>query len=206
MQNIQPNIYLIKASYIGKSSKLIGIDVSKDVAMGTLIITEQVQNLKEVVVTSTKPKIERKADRLIFNVENTVVSQGSSWDVLKRTPGVIAIGEELQVRNQSATIYINDRKVQLSSQEVHDLLVNYPAGHIKLIEVIGNPPAKYDAEGGAVLNIVTNKNISLGYKGNINSTYTQGVFPKYTLGTSHFYKTKKLNLFASYTHGPRKDL
>ena len=205
MRNVQPNIYLIKASYIGKSSKLIGIDVSKDVAMGTLIIAEQVQNLKEVVVTSTKPKIERKADRLIFNVENTVVSQGSSWDVLKRTPGVIAIGEELQVRNQSATIYINDRKVQLSSQEVHDLLENYPAGHIKLIEVIGNPPAKYDAEGGAVLNIVTNKNISLGYKGNINSTYTQGVFPKYTLGTSHFYKTKKLNLFASYTYGPRKD-
>ena len=86
MRNVQPNIYLIKASYIGKSSKLIGIDVSKDVAMGTLIIAEQVQNLKEVVVTSTKPKIERKADRLIFNVENTVVSQGSSWDVLKRTP------------------------------------------------------------------------------------------------------------------------
>lgn len=205
IQHVLPSTYLIRASYIGKYSDLIGIDVAKDIKMGTLIIEEQVENLEEVVVASVKPKIERKADRLIFNVENTVVSQGSSWDVLKRTPGVIAIGEELQVRNQSATIYINDRKVQLSPQEVQNLLENYPAGHIKLVEVIGNPPAKYDAEGGPVLNIVTNKNISLGYKGNINSTYTQAIFPKYTLGTSHFYKTKKLNLFTSYTYGPRKD-
>ena len=205
IQNVPPSTYFIKASYIGKSSELIGIDVSKDIRMGTLIISQNVENLDEVVVASLKPMIERKADRLIFNVENTVVSQGSSWDVLKRTPGVIANQEELQVRNQAATIYINDRKVQLSSQEVHDLLENYPAEHIKLVEVIGNPPAKYDAEGGPVLNIVTNKNIAMGYKGNVNSTYTQSIFPKYTLGTSHFYKTKKINLFASYNYGPRKD-
>ena len=205
IQNVLPNTYLLKASYIGKSSELIGIDVTRDVKMGTLIIGQNVEQLEEVVVASLKPMIERKADRLIFNVENTVISQGSSWDVLKRTPGVIANQEELQVRNQTATIYINDRKVQLSPQEVHDLLENYPAGHIKLVEVISNPPAKYDAEGGPVLNIVTNRNISMGYKGNVNSTYTKGIFPKYTFGTSHFYKTKKLNLFASYNYGPRKD-
>ena len=205
IQNVPPSTYFIKASYIGKSSELIGIDVSKDIKMGTLIISQNVENLDEVVVASLKPMIERKADRIIFNVENTVLSQGNSWEVLKRTPGVIANQEELQVRNQAATIYINDRKVQLSSQEVHDLLENYPAEHIKLVEVIGNPPAKYDAEGGPVLNIVTNKNISMGYKGNVNSTYTQSIFPKYTLGTSHFYKTKKLNVFASYNYGPRKD-
>ncbi|MCP4976421.1 MAG: TonB-dependent receptor [Maribacter sp.] len=205
IQNVLPSTYLVKASYIRRSSKLVGIDVSKDVKIGTLIIDQNVENLEEVVVTSMKPLIERKADRLIFNVENTVVSQGSSWDVLKRTPGVIVIQEELQVRNQSATIYINDRKVHLSSQEVRDLLENYPANHVKLVEVISNPPAKYDAEGGPVLNIVTSKNISMGYKGNLNTTYTQSIFPKYTFGTSHFYKTKKLSLFASYNHGPQKE-
>ena len=205
IQHVPPSTYLMKASYIGKSSKLIGIDVAKDIKMGTLIIDQHVETLDEVIVSSLKPIIERKADRLIFNVENTVVSQGSSWDVLKRTPGVIAIQEELQIRNQAATIYINDRKVQLSSQEVNNLLENYPAEHIKLIEVISNPPAKYDAEGGPVLNIVTKKKIAMGYKGNANSTYTQSIFPKYTFGTSHFYKTKKLNIFASYNYGPRKD-
>ncbi len=202
---VPPSLYFIKASYLGKSSSFVGLDVSKDVTLGSIVIDQNIENLDEVVVTSIKPKIERLSDRLIFNVENTVVSQGSSWDVLKRTPGVIAMQENLLVRGQNATVYINDRKVQLSDEEINELLENYPADQIKLIEVINNPPAKYDAEGGPVLNIVTNKNISLGYKGNINGTYTQSVFPKFTFGSSHFYKTEKLNLFASYRYGPKKD-
>ncbi|MCJ7468141.1 MAG: TonB-dependent receptor [Maribacter sp.] len=204
--DVPPATYFIRASYIGNTSELIGLDVFGDTNVGSLIISENTENLDEVVVTSKLPLIERKADRLIFNVENNVVSQGSSWDVLKRTPGVIVSQDELQVRNQSVTVYINDRKVQLSPQEVKDLLENYSGENIKSIEVINNPPAKYDAEGGPILNIITNRNISLGYKGNVNGTYTQSVFPKYTLGTSQFYKTKKLNVFASYSFGPRKDL
>lgn len=203
--DIPSNTYFIKASYVAKSSNLMGIDVSKDIKIGAIIIDQNIENLDEVVVHSMKPKIERLTDRLIFNVENTVVSHGSSWDVLQRTPGIIAMQEDLMVRGQKATVYINERKVQLSSQEVRELLDNYPAGHIKLVEVISTPPAKFDAEGGPVLNIVTNKNISMGYKGNINSTFTQSIFPKYTLGTSHFYKTEKLNAFASYNYGHRKD-
>ncbi len=205
IENVLPNLYFIRASYIGKTSKLIAIDISRDVKIGTLIIDQAVEILDEVVVNSTRPIIERKADRLVFNVENSVVSQGSSWEVLKRTPGVIAVEDNLRVQNQSATLYINDRKVQLSPQEVRSLLENLSGEQIKMIEVIKNPPAKYDAEGGPVLNIVTAKNIALGYKGNVNSTYTQAIFPKYTFGTSHFYKTSKLNAFASYTYGPNKE-
>lgn len=205
ISEVAPAIYFIRASYIGIQSELIAIDVSQNVRIGTLVIAKNIESLDEVIVTSKRPSVERKADRLIFNVEGTIVAQGSSWDVLNRTPGVIAVQEDLQVRNQSAAIYINDRKVQLSAREVRDLLEHYPAEHIKQVEVINNPPAKYDAEGGPVLHIITNKNISLGYKGNIASTYTQAIFPKYTLGTSHFYKTKKLNAFASYTFGPKKE-
>ncbi len=204
--DVPPATYLIQASYIGNTSPLIGLDVFRDTRLGSLIISENIENLDEVVVTSKLPLVERKADRLIFNVENNVVSQGSSWDVLKRTPGVIVSQDELQVRNQSVMVFINDRKVQLSSQEVRDLLENYSGDNIKSIEVINNPPAKYDAEGGPILNIITKRNVSLGYKGNINGTYSQAVFPKYTVGTSQFYKTKKLNVFAAYSFGPRKDL
>ena len=205
LQDVELDTYFIRASYIGKTSTLRAIDVLQNLKMGSLIIDQNVESLNEVVVTARQALIERRVDRLIFNVENTVVSQGNSWDVLKRTPGVIAIQEDIQIRNQSATIYINDRKVQLSAREVQSLLENYPAEHIKRIEVISNPPAKYDAEGGPVLNIVTSKNISLGYKGNVSNSYTQSVFSKYAFGTSHFYKTKKWNFFTAYTYGPRKD-
>ncbi len=205
IENVLPDLYFIRASYIGKTSDLIAIDISGEVKIGALIIDQAVEFLDEVVVNSVKPLIERKADRLIFNVENSVASQGSSWEVLKRTPGVIAVQDNLQVRNQSVTVYINDRKVQLSSLEVRSLLENLSGAQIKLIEVINNPPAKYDAEGGPVLNIVMAKNIALGYKGNVSSTFTQAIFPKYTFGTAQFYKTSKFNVFASYTYGPSKE-
>ena len=205
IENVLPDLYFIRASYIGKTSDLIAIDIRGEVKIGALIIDQAVEFLDEVVVNSVKPLIERKADRLIFNVENSVASQGSSWEVLKRTPGVIAVQDNLQVRNQSVTVYINDRKVQLSSLEVRSLLENLSGAQIKLIEVINNPPAKYDAEGGPVLNIVMAKNIALGYKGNVSSTFTQAIFPKYTFGTAQFYKTSKFNVFASYTYGPSKE-
>ena len=55
------------------------------------------------------------------------------------------------------------------------------------------------------LNIITSKAVSIGYKGSVNGTYEQGVFSKYNVGTSHFYKNKWLNFYGSYGFSPRKD-
>ena len=206
IENITEGIYFLKASYIGRTSNALAIDISKDIKIGALIIQQNAEQLNEVVVTANRPQIERKVDRLVFNVENTVLSQSNSWEILQQTPGVINMQDELQIRNQAAVVYINDRKVQLSSEEIRSLLENYQGSNIKSVEVIPNPPAKYDAEGGAVLNIITSKNISLGYKGNVNTSYTQAIFPKYIFSTSHFYKTEKLNVNASYSYAPRKDI
>lgn len=206
LTEVKANLYLLQASYVGIGSEPRALDIAKDVSLGALIIPLGTTDLEEVVVTAKRPTLQRLADRLVFSVENTVISQGSSWDILKSTPGVIVNQEELQIRGQSATVYLNDRKVQLSGQEVKDLLDGLSGTAIKSIEVIANPPARYEAEGGPILNIVTAKNVIPGYKGSVNGSYTQAVFPKYSIGTSHYYKTEKLNLFANYTISPKKEL
>lgn len=206
LMEVSPNLYLLQASYVGRGSEPRALDIAKDVSLGALVIPLESNELDEVVVTAQRPKLQKLSDRLVFSVENTVISQGNSWDILKSTPGVIVTEDRLLVRGQNATVYLNDRKVQLSGQEVQDLLQGLSGTNIKSVEVIGNPPASYDAGGGPILNIVTNKNIVPGYKGSINGTYTQAVFPKYSLGTSHYYKTDKLNLFANYTINPQKEL
>ena len=206
LTEVEPDLYLLQASYVGRGSEPRALDIARDVSLGALVIPLESNELDEVVVTAQRPKLQKLPDRLVFSVENTVVSQGSSWDILKSTPGVIVNQDELMIRGQNATVYLNDRKVQLSRQEVQDLLQGLSGANIKSVEVIANPPASYDAEGGPILNIVTSKNIVPGYKGSINGSYTQAVFPKFSVGTSHYYKTDKLNLFANYTINPKKTL
>ncbi|NJY61445.1 TonB-dependent receptor [Salinimicrobium sp. CDJ15-81-2] len=203
--DVEPDAYLLKVSFVGFRDHLKQIKVSKNENLGTLVLSEDTAALAEVSINYKNPSVKREVDRLVFNVENTTLSHGSSWDILKKTPGVILSGENLTVRNQGVQVYINDRKVQLTASELQTLLENYSAENIKSIEVITTPPARYDAEGGAILNIITSKSIAPGYKGNVNAAWTQAIFPKYQLGTSHYYKTEKLNVFGNYSFSPRKE-
>ncbi|MGI9546072.1 MAG: TonB-dependent receptor domain-containing protein [Flavobacteriaceae bacterium] len=205
MSDVKPSLYFLQARYFGYTSRLIPLDIQNDVRIGALFMEEDQVWLDEVVVTARQPTVERRADRLVFNVENTIVSQGNTWDILRNTPGVINVQGQLEVRGQRATIYLNDRKVQLSQTEVQNLLESLTGSAIASIEVLTNPSARYDAEGGPILNIITTKNIIPGYKGSVQGNYTQAVFPKYSLGTSHYFKNNKLNLFGNYTINPRKD-
>ncbi|WP_037324809.1 outer membrane beta-barrel protein [Salinimicrobium terrae] len=205
INNIEEDSYLLKISYVGFEDLLQRIEVSKNKDLGNLVLQVDTATLDEVSINYKNPSVKREVDRLVFSVENTTLSTGNSWDILKKTPGVILSGNSLMVRNQGVQVYINDRKVQLTASELQTLLENYSAENIKSVEVITTPPARYDAEGGAILNIVTTKSIAPGYKGNINGAWTQAVYPKFQIGTSHYYKTEKLNVFGNYTFSPRKE-
>jgi hypothetical protein len=202
---IPPELYFIQARYFGYMSNPVPLDIGKDIQIGALFMEEDREWLDEVVVTAKQPSIERKSDRMVFRVENTVVAQGSTWDIVRNTPGVINVQGRLEIRGQGATIYLNDRKVQLSQPEIQDLLEGLTGTAISSVEIIPNPPASYEAEGGPVLNIITNRNIVPGYKGSFQGTYTQAIYPKYSLGTSHYFKSGKFNVFANYVVNPKKE-
>ncbi|HKJ49612.1 MAG TPA: outer membrane beta-barrel family protein, partial [Christiangramia sp.] len=202
-QNVEDSTYLLKVSFVGYAEYLQNLKVKGNTQLKPINLEESSDALDEVVVNARKPKISRKVDRLVFEVENTTLSTGNSFEILKRTPGVIVSQGQLLVKNRAATVYINDRKVYLTSKELQQLLEGFSAENIKSVEVITNPPAKYDAEGGAILNIITSKNISIGYKGSLNASNTIAVVPKYNVGTSHYYKTDWLNVFASYNYNDR---
>lgn len=197
--------YRVAFSFVGFKTKELNTKASSVKNLGSIILEESMEGLETVTVTARKPTITKKVDRLIFNVENTTLSSGNSWDILKRTPGVITIQESLMIRGEGASVYLNGRRVQISSSELKTFLEGFSGANVKSIEVITNPPAQYDAESGSILNIVTSKVVSLGYKGRIDGAFTQAVFPKFNIGSSHFYKNKKLNLFFNYSFSPRKE-
>ncbi len=113
IDGIAPDLYFFQPQYFGYSARPVPVEVRSDLRLGALILSEDAEQLDEVVVTRKRPVIERQADRVVFKVENTVLSSGSTWDILRNAPGVIAGPESLEVRGQPATIYLNGRKVQL---------------------------------------------------------------------------------------------
>ncbi|WP_370476205.1 outer membrane beta-barrel family protein [Tamlana flava] len=198
--------YKLKVSFLGYKEFLKDINLESDVDLGTMVLEESLQELDRVTIITKKPTVKRMVDRLVFNVENSTISNDNVLEVLKYTPGVLIVDDKIKIKKSTPTVYINDKKVHLSSKEVIQLLEGTNASGIKSIEVITNPPAKYEAEGDAVLNIVTSKNIISGYHGSAFGNYKQGhEFPKYSFGNSHFFKTNKLNTYLNYSISPKKD-
>lgn len=205
LKGIPPEVYYLQAKYFGYKSLLVPLEIKSDIQIGAVVLEQDKLWLDEVVVTGQKPVVERLADRIVFNVENTVVGEGSTWDILRNAPGVIIVQDNLEIRGQQATVYLNDRKVQLSEAEIQDFLKGLSGDMISSVEIIPNPPASYEAEDGAILNIRTKENIVPGYKGSVRGQYTQGVLPKYNIGTSHYYKNDKLSIFGNYVFNPQKE-
>lgn len=202
-ENVKDSTYLLKVSFVGYKDAMRAIKVENNTGLKPMVLEVSNDALDEVTVNARKPKVSRQVDRIVFDVENSTLSTGNSYEILKRTPGVIVSQGQLLVKNRPATVYINDKKVYLNSRELQQLLEGFSAGNVKSVEVITNPPAKYDAEGGAILNITTSKTISIGYKGSLNASNTIAVVPKYNVGTSQYYKNDWLNFFASYNFNYR---
>ena len=205
IENIKDGSYKIKFSFVGFLATEKDIELVSTKNIGELILKTAVESLNAAVISLKRPTIQRTSEKLVFNVENSSLSVGNTFDLLKKTPGVVIIGEKIDVRFKSPTIYFNGKRVYLSSSEAVSLLRSIDASFIKSVEVITNPSAQFDAEAGVALNIITSKAVSIGYKGSVNGTYEQGVFSKYNVGTSHFYKNKWLNFYGSYGFSPRKD-
>ena len=203
--NIPPGDYLLKASYLENESDFLNVSIIADSDVGAITIANYAQVLDEVIVASQKPRVERKVDRLVFNIGNTAYSDGDIWEALKRAPGVVVINNELSVNgNRDIGIMINGRKLNLPRADVINLLSGTTASNVESIEVITNPPAKYSAEDGMLINIIMKKNLISGYNGAVFNRYTQGVFPKHTIGTDHFFKGNKASFSANYSFSNEK--
>ncbi|ROH95582.1 outer membrane beta-barrel family protein [Chryseobacterium daecheongense] len=164
-----------------------------------LILKKETQDIQAVTLTKQKPLVKRKIDRLEFNVENSNITSLNVWEILKKTPGVTANNDVLGIKGStSILVTINDKKVMLTGDELKNFLENIQGEELKSVEVITNPPAKYEASGNAILNIVMKKNTIEGYRGIFSSKYIQTQYAKGAVGVSQYYKKNKLSVMGSY--------
>ncbi|MGG5208768.1 outer membrane beta-barrel protein [Chryseobacterium sp. MIQD13] len=178
------------------------VDLQKNGEFLKIILKKKTLEIETVVMTKQKPVVTRKVDRLEFNVENSNVSSLNAWEILKKTPGVTMNNDVIAIKGGTGILVtINDKKVMLTGDELKNFLENTQGDEIKSVEVITNPPAKYEASGSAVLNIVMKKNKIEGYRGIVSSKYVQTQYAKGVVGISQYYKKDKFSLMGSYYRG-----
>lgn len=206
-ENVKEGNYLVSASSIGHGkvySNLFALTAAESTMnVGVLQLAPVNENLKEVVVNAKKPFLERKIDRMIVNVDASISNVGSSaLEVLEKSPG-ITIDKDGNISlkgKQGVKVFIDGKPSYLSGADLANLLKSMSAAQMDQIEIMTNPPAKYDAAGNAgVINIKTKKNKTIGYNGSINTSYTQGKYARTNESVNLNYRNKSINIFGNYS-------
>ena len=196
--DVFPGMYTIKIEFISfKSIELKEKVLKESTNLGTLALTEDAAQLNEVVVRAEKSTVEIKLDKKVYNVgQDMLVKGGTVSDVLENVPSVsVDVEGNVSLRgSDNVRIFIDGRPS--NALNMAEALRQIPADAIDKVEVITNPSARYDAEGGAgILNIILKKGKNLGFNGTFIASV--GVPETYGLSTNLNYKTENLNFFTS---------
>ena len=167
---------------------------SQTTEIGTIRMQPETYTIKGVVVSRERPKVQLKGNSLVMNVEGTVMERlGSAEDVLSRVPMISKRGESFEILGKGVPlIYLNNRKLT-DLQE----LKNIQSDHIKNVEVIQNPGARYDATVNAVIIIHTKRAAGEGLGVELTSWNRKGHGYVNNERINLTYRNKGLELFAN---------
>jgi iron complex outermembrane recepter protein len=215
-EKISSGDYLVNISQMGYKkfyTPKFSLDSDNpNVKLSNLILSEDSKQLSEVQVVAKKPFIEQQLDKTVVNVENSIVSAGSTaLEVLEKAPGVTVDkdGNISLKGKQNVLVMMDGKPTYMSASDLANLLRNMQSSSLDKIEIMTNPPAKYDAAGNAgVINIKTKKNQNMGLNGSATVGYGYGFYkslPKENGSLNLNYRQGKLNVFGNFSGNNRKN-
>lgn len=196
--------FLLSYTIVGYDKKFsdhFELQAGQSFHAGAVSLNAAPKKLQDVTVTSRKPMIEVKADKTIFNVENSINATGSNaLELLQKSPGMqVDNNDNISMKGKTGVkVYVDGKMMQLNSKDLAAYLRSINSNDIEAIEMISNPSAKYDASGNAgIINIRLKKNKKFGTNGSMTAGFEQGVTPKGNGSVNLNYRDKKVNLFSN---------
>jgi hypothetical protein len=203
-QKLGSGDYRLSATMIGyQPYKSAAFTLQQNKIMEPIVLIISGTELKTVNVTAQRPFVEQKIDRTIVNPEALISNAGgTALDVLEKAPGVIIDQNGgVTLKGKGVTIFIDDKPTYLSGADLQNYLRSLSAAGIDQLELMTNPPAKYDAAGnGGVINIRTKRNKVKGFNGGLNLNYIQGKFARTNNNFNFNYRAGKLNVFGNLSY------
>ncbi|MEH3113938.1 outer membrane beta-barrel protein [Pedobacter terrae] len=200
--------YLIKISVVGspiyQTDTLVLTADHSIIALPDIKIKTGATNLREVTISGQKAFVERKIDRTVVNVDALISNAGTTaLDVLSKSPGInVDQNGVISLKGKNGvTIFIDDKPTYLSGSDLENYLRSLPSSSLDQIELMTNPPAKYDAAGnGGVINIKTKKTKNAGFNGGINLSLNQGELSRSNNSFNFNYRKGKVNVFGNLSY------
>jgi len=190
-------LYKIKTSAVGYQidNRTVKFENLKSVKIE---LKETNGQLKEVVVTSTKPLIRQEDDKSVVDPEPLAATSTNAYETMEKIPGIFIDQDGNIYLNglSPAGIQINGRELRMSASDMATLLKSLPPSAIEKIELVRTPSAKYDASGGGgVVNIILKKGVKIGLNGSVNTGMNQGVYGNQFIGLTLNNTTDKYNSY-----------
>ncbi|OWP83770.1 hypothetical protein BWK59_08805 [Flavobacterium davisii] len=202
--------YNIQIKQLGITIAEKNIQVDENINLG-ILYADETKELEEIAIISSKKIIERKVDKVIFNVQNSArASSGDALEALKVTPGIRIQNEAITMIGKSGIgLMVDGRLLPLFGDDLINYLKTIAAENIKLIEVITTPPAKYSAEGNSgLVNIVLKKAKNDSWNTSVRANLKQNTYFTSGLGGTFTYKKDKNSCVVStlYTNGSNQGI
>ncbi len=205
LAGLKDGVYLLsirQLGYLPYYSAAIQLNtIEREVSMPDIQLIPSANDLGEVSVVAKKPFVQRKIDRVVVNPDALISNAGStSLEMLEKAPGVLVdINGNISLKGKSGVVVlIDDKPTYMSASDLANFLRSMPASSVDLIEIMTNPPAKFDASGNAgVINIRLKKNMVKGINGGVNLSYGQGRYMRTNNSFNLNYRVNKVNIFGN---------
>lgn len=206
-EKVPAGTYLLKFESVGFKtgwSSVLTVDSLSQLSLPPLILKAEGVSLGEVSTSAIKPIIEFKKGMVVMNVENNILAGGNTvFELLKRVPGVTVDAQNnITVDGRGGVRFLIDGRLQqIPTDQLVNTLMGMPAESVSSLELIKNPPAKYDAAGsGGLINIVLKKARLKGFNGSLSQGVSYGNHWRESTAASFNYKSNKLTVFTNLNY------
>ncbi len=169
-----PGDRLLYIHLIGYEERYVPVSVNGTTHLGSLTLASRSIGLEAVTVVAAKPIVRREIDRIVFDASNSALAVGgSAMEVLQDVPGLMVDHRTIAIIGKgSVKVYVNNKEIKLSGDELTAYLRSFSSSDIESIEVYTVPPSRFEAAGNAgIINIRTKKQRADFIGGNLNTSY-----------------------------------
>ena len=204
-EKISNGKFILSITCVGYDKGYRSIEINSahpSVLLNDILLTSSTISLSQVTVVGKRPLIENKIDKTVVNVDASPTNSGlSALEVLEKSPGVTVDndGNVSLKGKQGVIIMIDGKPTYLNAADLANYLKNMQSNQLDQIEIMSQPPAKYDAAGNSgIINLITKKNKNNGFNGSITTNAIVAIYFKNTNNITFNLRQGKTNFYGNY--------